>query len=76
MTFRLLLRSQSSSHARAWHLSLGIRVPLSYIFNISSILVISDIQYSMNRNRVSDDASHVNDVSTVIKISKYFSLTI
>lgn len=41
-----------------------------YILNTSSILVISGIQYNVSRNRVSDDANHVNDVSIVIKIPK------
>ena len=41
-----------------------------YIFNIYIIFVISRIQYDMNRNRVSDDANHVNDESIVIKSSK------
>ena len=43
-----------------------------YIFNIFSIFVISNIQYNINRNRVSDDANHVNDFFIVIKISKKF----
>ena len=74
------------SHARAWHVSLGIRVPHQkhqttrflptlhphYIFNIFSILVISCIQYNMSRNRVFDDANHVNDEHTITKLLKQF----